>query len=84
MVKRFEQKASKPVHYDELTLFKSSRGVLFHGEELHLTTKEREILFYLEENKGTIKTREQNLDAIWGYDFYRNYRVVDKLSIKHN
>lgn len=78
MVKRFEQKASKPAHYDELTLSKSSRGVFLHGEELHLPTKERELLFYLEENKGSIKTREQILDAIWGYDFYGNDRVVDK------
>lgn len=78
MVKRFEQKSSKPVHYDELTLFKSSRGVFIHGEEIHLPTKERELLFYLEENKGSIKTREQILDAIWGYDFYGNDRVVDK------
>lgn len=78
MVKRFEQKSSKPVHYDELTLFKSSRGVFIHGEEIHLPTKERELLFYLEENEGVIKTREQILDAIWGYDFYGNDRVVDK------
>ncbi|UPO97382.1 response regulator transcription factor [Cetobacterium somerae] len=78
MVKRFEQKASKPVHYDDLTLSKSSRGVFINGEELHLPTKERELLFYLEENKGSIKTREQILDAIWGYDFYGNDRVVDK------
>ncbi len=78
MVKRFEQKSSKPVHYDELTLFKSSRGVFIHGEEIHLPTKERELLFYLEENKGVIKTREQILDAIWGYDFFGNDRVVDK------
>ena len=78
MVKRFEQKSSKPVHYDELTLFKSSRGVFIHGEEIHLPTKERELRFYLEENKGVIKTREQILDAIWGYDFYGNDRVVDK------
>lgn len=78
MVKRFEQKSSKPVHYDELTLLKSSRGVFIHGEEIHLPTKERELLFYLEENKGVIKTREQILDAIWGYDFFGNDRVVDK------
>lgn len=78
MVKRFEQKSSKPVHYDELTLFKSSRGVFIHEKEIHLPTKERELLFYLEENKGVIKTREQILDAIWGYDFFGNDRVVDK------
>ena len=78
MVKRFEQKSAKPVNYDELTLSKSSRGVFINDEEIHLPTKERELLFYLEENKGVIKTREQILDAIWGYDFYGNDRVVDK------
>lgn len=78
MVKRFEQKSAKPVSHDELTLSKSSRGVFINDEEIHLPTKERELLFYLEENKGTIKTREQILDAIWGYDFYGNDRVVDK------
>lgn len=78
MIKRFDQKSSKPVIYEELTLFKSSRGIFIDGEEIYLPTKERELLFYLEENKGTIKTREQILDAIWGYDFYGNDRVVDK------
>ena len=78
MIKRFEQKSSKPVSYDELTLLKSSRSIFISSEEIHLPTKERELLFYLEENKGTIKTREQILDAIWGYDFYGNDRVVDK------
>ena len=78
MIKRFEQKSSKPVSYDELTLLKSSRSIFISSEEIHLPTKERELLFYLEENNGTIKTREQILDAIWGYDFYGNDRVVDK------
>lgn len=78
VVRRFEKKSSKPINYDDLTLFKSSRGVFIKGEEVHLPTKERELLFYLEEHRGTIKTREQILDAIWGYDFYGNDRVVDK------
>lgn len=78
MVKRFEQKSCKPTVYENLTLVKSSRGVFIDSEEIHLPTKERELLFYLEENKGIIKTREQILDAIWGYDFYGNDRVVDK------
>lgn len=78
MVKRFEQKSAKSVQYDELTLIKSSRGIFINNEEIHLPTKERELLFYLEENRGAIKTREQILDAIWGYDFYGNDRVVDK------
>ncbi|WP_432204687.1 response regulator transcription factor [Cetobacterium somerae] len=78
MANRFHQKSVKPLIFENLTLIKSSRGVFLSEEELHLPTKERELLFYLVENIGIIKTREQILDAIWGYDFYGNDRVVDK------
>ena len=29
------------------------------------------------DNKGRVFTRDQLLDAIWGYDFYGNSRTVD-------
>ncbi len=47
------------------------------GNPLDLTLKEYEILCYLTENKGRVFTRDQLLDAIWGYDFYGNSRTVD-------
>lgn len=34
VVRRFEKKSSKPINYDDLTLFKSSRGVFIKGEEV--------------------------------------------------
>jgi len=47
------------------------------GKALDLTLKEYEILLYLFDNKGRVFTRDQLLDAIWGYDFYGNSRTVD-------
>lgn len=47
------------------------------GKPLDLTLKEYEILCYLNDNKGRVFTRDQLLDAIWGYDFYGNSRTID-------
>ncbi len=47
------------------------------GKPLELTLKEFEILHHLYENKGRVLTRDQLLDAIWGYDFLGDARTVD-------
>lgn len=78
IVKRFENRYLKPLCYENLSLNKLSRAVFIENEEIHLPAKEREILFYLEENKGIVKSRDQILDAIWGYDYFGDDRVVDK------
>ncbi len=56
---------------------KSAYVAYLDGKPLDLTLKEYEILVYLTENKGRVFTRDQLLDAIWGYDFYGNSRTVD-------
>lgn len=47
------------------------------GKPLDLTLKEYEILVHLTDNKGRVFTRDQLLDAVWGFDFYGNSRTVD-------
>lgn len=47
------------------------------GKPLDLTLKEYEILCYLSDHEGRVFTRDQLLDAIWGFDFYGNARTVD-------
>ncbi len=47
------------------------------GQPLELTLKEFEILNKLHETPGRVYTREQLLDAIWGYDFEGDSRTVD-------
>lgn len=47
------------------------------GKALELTLKEFELLSYLTKNSGIVLTRDQLLDAIWGYDYVGDSRTVD-------
>ena len=47
------------------------------GKPLELTLKEFELLSYLYENSGRVLTRDQLLNAIWGYDYLGDSRTVD-------
>ena len=47
------------------------------GTALELTLKEFELLSYLYENAGRVLTRDQLLNAIWGYDYLGDSRTVD-------
>lgn len=47
------------------------------GQVLELTLKEFEILVYLTDNKSRVLTRDQILNAVWGYDFEGDSRTVD-------
>lgn len=54
-----------------------SHEVFVDGEKKELTAKEYELLVYLVQNKGIALTREQILNAVWGYDYYGDDRTVD-------
>lgn len=47
------------------------------GVPLELTLKEFELLTHLYENSGRVLTRDQLLNAIWGYDYIGDTRTVD-------
>ncbi len=47
------------------------------GAALELTLKEFELLSYLYENADRVLTRDQLLNAIWGYDYLGDSRTVD-------
>ncbi|MBR7133420.1 MAG: response regulator transcription factor [Clostridia bacterium] len=47
------------------------------GNRLELTLKEFELLAYLSNNSGRVLTRDQLLNAIWGYDYAGDTRTVD-------
>ncbi len=52
-------------------------AVTVDGEKLELTAKEYAILKYLVENRGIVLSREQILNAVWGYDDSVVDRTVD-------
>lgn len=60
-----------------LTLNDSAHEVLLNQEPVELTLKEYDILKKLTSNLGRVFSREQLLDAIWGYDYVGDIRTVD-------
>lgn len=55
----------------------SRHKVKVNGEKVNLTLKEFETLCYLLDNIGIVKTRDQILNAVWGYGFNGESRTVD-------
>lgn len=51
--------------------------VTLNEKQIHLTKKETEILWLMASHAGTVFTRNQILDAVWGYDYYGDDRTVD-------
>lgn len=51
--------------------------VLVQDQPVPLSHKEYQLLVYLIENKRKILSRDQLLDALWGYDYYGDQRIVD-------
>ncbi len=61
-----------------LTIDQARCRVTRDGESLELTKKEYELLIYMAKNQGTIYSREQLLEAVWGYEgFYGDTSSVD-------
>lgn len=60
-----------------LTIDNNAFTAFVDGAELELTLKEFELLSYLYENAGRVLTRDQLLNAIWGYDYLGDSRTVD-------
>ena len=68
---------AKPAEVTGLRIDADAYVAYLDGQPLELTLKEFEILSKLFEKPGRVYTREQLLDAIWGYDFEGDSRTVD-------
>lgn len=53
--------------FGALTINKPKRQILVQGKELSLTAKEFDLLLYLASYPGQVFSREQLLNAVWGY-----------------
>ncbi len=62
-----QEKEVEQLHVEELVLDAGSRTVLFDHKSVDLTAREFDLLFYLLKNKGRVFSRNQLLDAVWGY-----------------
>ena len=63
--------------FSGLTLDTLGHELYVDGEKTELTAKEYDILLYLMDHKGIVLSRDQILNAVWGYEYYGEDRTVD-------
>ena len=54
-----------------------SHVVKQNGKVIELTPREFDLLVHFMRNKNIVQSREQILDAVWGFDYYGDTNVVD-------
>ena len=83
IIKRHPVSAGAPDKKDALLEFGGLKidlpghNVWLDDVKTDLTTKEYDLLVYLVRHKGIVLTREQILNAVWGYDSFGYDRTVD-------
>ena len=63
--------------YKDLKVDFKGYTIKIDNKEISVTPKEFEILSYLIKNKNIAVSRENLLEAIWGYDFFGDDRTID-------
>lgn len=86
------QPESNLLAFKNITLNQASYEVKVDDEPVELTKKEYQLLEYLLQNQNQVLTRDQILNAVWGFDYYGDTNVVDvyikylrnKLDLRYN
>ncbi len=60
-----------------LSIHEQTREVKRDGVSIELTPREFDLLLHLLKHPNQVLSREQLLDAVWGYDYYGDTNVVD-------
>lgn len=80
-LRRSEAASRKPgmlgFELEGLSVDFASRNVLVDGVKVKLTRREYDLLEYLLRNEGIVLSRENILEAVWGFDYYGDTRTVD-------
>ncbi|MDN4606197.1 response regulator transcription factor [Sporosarcina highlanderae] len=63
--------------FGDLSVHEQSREVKRDGNLIDLTPREYDLLLHLIRHPNQVLSREQLLDAVWGYDYFGDTNVVD-------
>ena len=63
--------------FDNLVIDMGRFELLVCGKRVDTPPKELELLAYLAASPGRVYTRDQLLDAVWGFDYFGDNRTVD-------
>lgn len=75
-VPKFEEK-DEWIYVSDLKINEKTREVIRSKKDISLTPKEYDLLLYLLKNKRQVLDREQILEAVWGYDYFGETKIVD-------
>lgn len=60
-----------------LDIYPDKYEVYVHGKLVNLRPKEFEVLLHLAKRPGTVMTRDELMNAVWGFDYIGGQRTVD-------
>ncbi len=73
-----QDKDVKEVRYDNLVINLTNYELRVKGQKIDTPPKELELIYHLASNPNRVFTRDQLLDAVWGFDYYGDSsRTVD-------
>lgn len=72
-----ESKIADPYTFGDVEIRFRSAEVLKKGELIKLSAREFKLLRHFIEHEGDVLSRDQLLDAVWGYNFIPSTRTVD-------
>lgn len=75
--KRRHQRDDGVYQSGDLSINEVRREVCVAGKTVDLTPKEYELLIYFKNNQNIAASRENILNAVWGYDYFGDLRTVD-------
>lgn len=71
------QDGERCIRIAELSVYPESFKAELNGKRVNLTPSDFKLLSYLAQNEGKVLSREQILNAVWGYEYYGSSRAVD-------
>jgi two-component system alkaline phosphatase synthesis response regulator PhoP len=72
-----QEKKSGAIQVGELSIYPDKYEVTLHEEVIPLRPKEFEVLLYLVQRPGVVVTRDDLMNAVWGFDYIGGQRTVD-------
>ena len=72
-----ETKDEHLLEFAGLSIHEQTREVKRNGRSIELTPREYDLLLHLLKHPNQVLSREQLLDAVWGFDYYGDTNVVD-------
>jgi len=76
-MRRMYPEISDSLQFADLTLNHLSREVDRSGQKVQLTAKEFDLLAFILRHPQQVLTRDQILEAVWGYDFMGDSNIIE-------